>query len=134
MGQEHLSEKRKCGKEVSNLVFPIENFFNRFQSFSLFLGFPLQLPQQIILINWLNTYLYMNFYFMNRFMSEWGRGMAFPRVLEGCQDFGVKCGNVSEYLWKVLKKSILNPENWKKGSALPFLMSFFRHLRKNLKY
>ena len=71
-------------------------------------------------------------------------GLAAPRVLEGPHGFGVKCGNLSELLWKVLykkeksfkkkksplkkkksplKKGILKHKNWKKGSAIPFLLA-----------
>ena len=42
------------------------------------------------------------------------------RVLEGSQVFGVKCGNVSELLWKGLKKGPFKTKNWIKGSAITF--------------
>ena len=53
-----------------------------------------------------------------------------PRVLEGSQCFGVKCGNLSELFWKVLKKGLFKTISWKKGSSIPFLLSLFRHLRE----
>ena len=38
-------------------------------------------------------------------------GVAAPRVLKGSQGFGVKCGNLSELLSKVLKKGNFKTKN-----------------------
>ena len=53
-----------------------------------------------------------------KYMKE--GGVAAPSGLEGSHVFGVKCENVSDLLWKVLKKGYFKPVNWKKGSAIPF--------------
>ena len=51
----------------------------------------------------------------------WVLGIA-PKVWEGSQGFGVKCRNLSELLWKSLKKGILKPN--------PFFTVFDQNLRK----
>ena len=57
-----------------------------------------------------------------------GCGIA-SNVLVGSQGFEVKCGSVSELLWKVMKKDILKPKI-ENRLCCTFSMSFFRHLRE----
>ena len=78
----------------------------------------------------IETFLY---WIRQAFYSVYSEGSFRSQLVQGgrggcSQGFGVKWENLSDLLWKVLKKWYFKTENWKKGSATPFLLSLYRNL------